>query len=66
MKETASSQLVMKLLKYIEKEKKKSPNRQGKETWHIQITKIKIRTDFPSEAPQVRRQWSNIFRGLTG
>lgn len=66
MKETASSQLLMKLLKYIEKEKKNLQSSQGKETWHIQKPKIKIRTDFPSEAPQVRRQWSNIFRGLTG
>lgn len=66
MKETASSQLAMKLLKSIEKEKNNLQSSQGKETWHIQKPNIKITADFSSEAPQVRRQWGNTFRGLKG
>lgn len=47
MKETASSQLVMKLLKYIEKEKKKSPKQPGERDMAHSETKNKDQDRFP-------------------
>lgn len=64
MKKTTS--VIIKLLKSIEKEKKKSPKHQRKETWDVQKPNRKTTADFSSEAVQVRRRWGNISRGLKG